>query len=119
MATSSTIDRLIINSPYEEPALYWRYIRESRSFVLESGRRPAGYLKATPGSSSFDDPGVFVELTLVNQIRPRVKAWRENGYSGITGITKKLLEHWKDLRPVPHLNQGIWEHQSGSIPQLF
>src|SRR5690606_29152858 len=29
-------------------------------------------------------------------IRARVKAWRENGYPGVTGITKRLLEHWYD-----------------------
>ena len=49
-----------------------------------------------PGSRSFDDPGIFVEIPLVNQIRPRVKAWREAGYSGVTTITKCLLEHWRD-----------------------
>ena len=48
------------------------------------------------GSQAFDDPGVFVEIPLVNQIRPRVKAWREGGYAGVTGITRRLLEHWTD-----------------------
>jgi len=28
-------------------------------------------------SRSFDDPGEFFELGLVNQIRPRIKNWRE------------------------------------------
>jgi len=28
----TTIDRLIINSPYEEPARRWRYDRETRTF---------------------------------------------------------------------------------------
>jgi len=51
---------------------------------------------ATPGSKSFDDPGIFMEIPLVNQIRPRVGAWREAGYPGVTGITKRLLEHWRD-----------------------
>ncbi|MFT0751211.1 DEAD/DEAH box helicase family protein [Synechococcus sp. RC10A2] len=51
---------------------------------------------ATPGSKSFDDPGIFVEIPLVNQIRPRVKAWREAGYPGITSITRRLLAHWHD-----------------------
>jgi type III restriction enzyme len=60
------------------------------------GRRPAGYVVATPGSKSFDDPGILVEIPLVNQIRPRVKAWREEGYPGVTGITRRLLEHWRD-----------------------
>ncbi|CAF0703163.1 hypothetical protein MPNT_510009 [Candidatus Methylacidithermus pantelleriae] len=35
---------------------------------------------ATPGSKSFDDPGILVEIPLVNEIRPCVKAWREAGY---------------------------------------
>jgi len=35
-------------------------------------------------------------LPLVNQIRPRVKAWREANYPGITGTTRRLLEHWYD-----------------------
>jgi type III restriction enzyme len=60
------------------------------------GRRPAGYVVATPGSKSFGDPGIFVEIPLVNQIRPRVKAWREAGYPGVTAITKRLLEYWHD-----------------------
>jgi len=92
----ATIDRLIINSPYEEPARHWRYDRESRTFELVAGRRPAGYVMATPGSKAFDDPGIFVEIPLVNQIRPRVKAWREAGYPGVTSITKRLLEYWRD-----------------------
>jgi type III restriction enzyme len=90
------ITHLIINSPFAAPTRFWRYNREKREFSLEEGRRPAGYVKATPGSRSFDDPGVFVEIPLVTQIRPRVKAWRESGYPGVTGITKRLLEHWND-----------------------
>ncbi|MFS8823343.1 BPTD_3080 family restriction endonuclease [Synechococcus sp. W60.2] len=92
----TTIDRLIINSPYEEPKKHWRYDRETRTFELVEGRRPAGYVVATPGSKSFDDPGIFVEIPLVNQIRPRVKAWLEAGYPGITSITRRLLAHWHD-----------------------
>jgi len=91
-----TIDQLIINSPYQEPRQYWTYDRESRSFSRAEGRRPAGYVRATPGSKAFDDPGVFVPLELPNLIRPRVSAWREAGYPGVTGITSRLLAHWRD-----------------------
>ncbi|MBI4549275.1 MAG: DEAD/DEAH box helicase family protein [Ignavibacteriae bacterium] len=91
------IDKLIINSPYSEPTHYWSYDRETRSFELKEGRRPAGYVVATPNSQSFDDPGIFIELPLVNAIRPRIKAWREAGYPGVTGMTKRLLEHWYNL----------------------
>jgi type III restriction enzyme len=91
------INQLIINSPYEEPTSHWAYHRATRFFTREEGRRPAGYVTATPGSQAFDDPGVFRELPLVNHIRPRVQAWREGGYLGASGITKRLLEHWRDL----------------------
>ena len=92
----SSIDRLIINKPYEEPREHWRYHRERRTYSREQGRRPAGYLKATPNFRGFDDPGLFVEIPLINRIRPRVKAWRHAGYPGVTAITKRLLEYWTD-----------------------
>lgn len=92
----TTIDRLIINSPYEEPERHWRYERETRTFDLVEGRRPAGYVVASGDSSAFDDPGIFVEIPLVNRIRPRVAAWREAGCPGVSAITKRLLDHWRD-----------------------
>ena len=94
MPSSATIDRLIVNSPYEEPAQHWRYDRETRLFDLAAGRRPAGYVVASEDSRAFDDPGVFVEIPLVNAIRPRVKAWREAGHPGVSAVTRRLLGHW-------------------------
>ena len=90
------IDKLIINSAYSEPESHWKYNPQRRSFEKTEGRRPAGYIIADPDSNSSNDPGIFKELELVNKIRPRVKNWRESGYPGITGITKRLLEHWND-----------------------
>jgi type III restriction enzyme len=99
MMAKSGIDKLIINSPYEEPWEYWSYNRETRLFARKAGRRPAGYVIASERSQSFDDPGIFIEIPLVNQIRERVKAWRDdrdNPYAGVTGITRRLLAHWQD-----------------------
>ena len=90
------IDKLIINSPYEEPRQYWEYIRGTREFILQEGRRPAGYVVASESSRAFDDPGIFIPIPLVNLIRPRIKKWREQGYPGVTGVTKRLLQHWQD-----------------------
>ena len=95
MMGQKSIGRLIINSPYEEPAKHWRYNRERRAFSLAKGRRPAGYVVASETSRAFDDPGHFVEIPLVNRIRSRVQTWRDAGYPGVTGITKRLLEHWR------------------------
>ena len=102
-----TIDRLIVTSPYTEPACHWHYNRTTRTFDLAEGRRKAGYIVATRGSSAFDDPGVFYEIPFVNKIRPRVKAWREAGYPGATSITRRLLEYWKD------------REERGSFPFFF
>lgn len=93
---SETIDRLIINSPYIEPTRHWVFDRSTRLFDLVDGRRPAGYLIASKDSKKFDDPGHFVEISLVNQIRTRVRRWREGGYPGVTSVTKRLLDYWND-----------------------
>ena len=69
------IDKLIINSPYFEPQQYWEYLRDTREFKLQEGRRPAGYVVASESSKAFDDPGTFIEIDLVNTIRPRIKKW--------------------------------------------
>ena len=80
---SGSIDKLIISSPYSVPSEHWHYDRDTRSFSRKVGRRDAGYVVATKSSKSFDDPGVFVPIELVNQIRIRVDRWREAGYPGI------------------------------------
>jgi len=90
---NSSIDKLIINYPYEEPLHHWTYVREEKRFELKDGRRPAGYVVATPNAQTHDDPGIFIPIDLPNQIRPRVNIWRETRISGTTGITKRLLEH--------------------------
>lgn len=102
--SQQSIDQLIINSPFEEPKEYWSYNRETQGFDRSPGRRPAGYVRAARDTKRrYDDPGEFVEIELVNKIRPRVKAWREAGYPNVTGTTKKLLEYWN--------NTDVREHQ--------
>jgi type III restriction enzyme len=90
------VDNPILNSPFDEPARYWAY--EEGQPILREGRRPAGYyLKARtrgPQTSLFEEE--FVPLDLVNTIRERVKAWREQGYPGVTPITRQLLQHWNN-----------------------
>jgi len=115
-----TIDKLIINSPFEEPKHYWRYDPKTRTFELKEGRRPAGYVVASESSRAFDDPGVFIEIPLPNKIRPRVKAWREhstNPYAGVTGITKRLLEHWN--RPEEREHRRFFFCQLEAIETLI
>lgn len=93
----ASIDKLIINSPYEEPKEHWNYLREEKRFEKTHGRRDAGYVIATPNAQTHDDPGIFIPIDLPNQIRPRVKQWRKQGYPGATGITKRRPEVGKPL----------------------
>jgi type III restriction enzyme len=41
---AKNIDKLIINSPHQEPQSHWFYNRENRDFHIKEGRRPAGYV---------------------------------------------------------------------------
>lgn len=88
------IKNLIICNPYKMPDRHWKYNREKLKFDLITTRRPAGFLKATQNSKTFDDPGEFVKLEHVDEIRTRVNKWRNDGYQNITGVTRQLLEFW-------------------------
>jgi type III restriction enzyme len=48
----TTIDRLIINLPYDEPARHWCCERETRTFDLVEVRGPAGYVVASGDSKA-------------------------------------------------------------------
>ena len=87
------IDQLIINSPFIEPKQHWEFERTKGKHFIQDGRRPAGYVIASK-SKKYQSVGEFIELPLVNKIRPRVNKWRQDGYPGVTSITKRLLEFW-------------------------
>lgn len=85
---------LIINSPYEVPRQHWQQARDgSLTQVME--RRPAGYeIFDVRYNTKRTEP-----LELVNAIRGRIDEWRAADYPGITSVTRRLLEHWRDTTP--------------------
>ena len=69
------VDQPILNSPYEEPAEYWR-ITAGEAPERIQGRRKAMYFYRPPaehGEGGMGSPSVAVELTLVNRIRERLQ----------------------------------------------
>ena len=58
---------------------------------------------ADPHAKAYNDTGTFIPLPLVNTIRRRVKEWHNNGYPGVSSVTKQLLEHWNnpEMRQYP------------------
>ncbi len=81
------IAQLTINSPYSEPSRHWQFNPAQRKYELMPKRRPAGYQTGDLAFKSLD---------LANKIRPRVRKWRQDGYPGVTRVTKRLLEHWDE-----------------------
>lgn len=100
--TQPSIDKLILNSPYDEPQHYWSYDAGEDDYIKEEGRRPAGYVVADPRVSGPNNPGVFKKIELANRIRHCVAKWRAAEYPGISGTTKRLLEYWQTTERRQH-----------------
>ncbi|MCX7598951.1 MAG: DEAD/DEAH box helicase family protein [Armatimonadetes bacterium] len=105
--SANVVDRPIINSPFEEPTAYWHIPgpverRRGRRPERREGRRPSGYYirPRTRKSRAPETPSLFEEefvaLELVNRLREAVKQWRQDGYPGVTPVTRELLGHWHD-----------------------
>ena len=88
---------LIINSPFEQPTHHWQRTRDN-TLKLISGRRPAGYEIFDTRNNTVRG----VELELANRIRERVDEWRAADSPGVTSVTRRLLEHWRDASARKH-----------------
>jgi len=87
----------ILNAPYAEPQEHW-HIEEGKEPKRQAGRRKATYFFRDPKTKPDQfgrAPATQIELIMVNRIRQRVKAWREEGYPGASRITLELLGWWR------------------------
>ena len=110
--TPAEVDSPIINSPFVEPQCHWQ-IERAKPPVKAAGRRRASYFYRVPEHAgrgrknkaqqeiAFEaDKGEQFDLVLVNEIRTKIKQWREGIYSaglaydGASSVTKELLELW-------------------------
>lgn len=91
----------IICSPYEKPHQHY-IVKPGEPTQLAPGRRSAMYYyrppqRQTEGAPS-DEVGTPISLDLVNELRERVKEWRNarpDPYPGVTRTTYELLQHWR------------------------
>lgn len=97
------IENPVINSPYCEPTLHFRFTDDGITNEIEDGRRVSSYFIpiAQPRKKGkqlvFDTEWTkdrIEENRLVNQIRVRVTIWRQGGYVGVTPVTNRLLSYW-------------------------
>jgi len=101
--SSYEVSEPIQNSPFEKPKKYW-YIHEGEEPELRDGRRVSVVFpprdQKEPWSldekilqPSKEYPSGY-DLVLVNLVRERVEAWREQGYPGVTRTTLELIQWW-------------------------
>jgi len=100
------IENPVINSPFDEPTRHFRFTDEGITNEIIDGRRSSSYFvpiarprKKGQKQLEFDTEWTqdrIEENKLVNQIRARVKLWREGGYIGVTPTTNRLLVYWTD-----------------------
>jgi type III restriction enzyme len=91
----------IINDPYREPSRHWHF-GEGRAPVVREGRRASGYLPPS-GDGQLSLTGELIHLDLVNDLRDRVRRWRDEGCPGATAVTRDLLDRWFDEEREPGL----------------
>ena len=96
---SLEVPQPILNSPYEEPREHW-WIVGGEPPERRPGRRPPIYWYRPAGAENGSAPdresaGTAIELKLVTRIRGLVKAWRGEGWPGVTRTTQELLKYWR------------------------
>lgn len=105
---------LIINSPFVEPRRFWAE-NTDRTLRLEGKRRPAGYEIIDTRENTRRQ----VPIPLVDDIRARVRSWREAGWPGVTAVTRELLIHWWDLERVSGRQYPFYFCQLEAIETLI
>ncbi|CAN5302597.1 DEAD/DEAH box helicase family protein [soil metagenome] len=98
------IDDPILNRPFEEPARHFRFDEDGITSQVVETRRPSSYFVPIPASRKRAGQASFDEYTkdraeenhFVNQVRGRVRRWRELGCPGVTATTRWLLDYWSD-----------------------
>jgi type III restriction enzyme len=100
------IENPVINSPFAEPQRHFRFSDEGITSEIVSQRRTSSYFIpiAAPRKKGkqlqFETEWTqdrIEENKFINQVRNRVKQWRENKHFGVTRTTAQLLQYWTHL----------------------
>ncbi len=104
--TQVVIENPVINSPYGEPRRHYRFDDDGITNDVVEERRVSSYFVPIPKARArskqqllFDTEWTkerVEENRFINQVRDRVALWRRGGYQGITSVTRRLLDHWRD-----------------------
>jgi type III restriction enzyme len=104
---NSFYERPILNSPYRAPALHHPLDTNGQPLGGEPrpGRRPSRFIVPVPASrkkasaaQASLDLETYTENALINEIRGYLERWRalrNPADWGVTGVTQRLLDHWR------------------------
>ena len=104
-SSETRADSPILNGPYDEPEFHYATTQDGnldyqdkrpgrRIFASDTPQIPIG---KQPQAGMFDINDFVAQYRdhLVNQLRERVGAWRQDGYPGVTSrVTRDLLSFW-------------------------
>ncbi|RIK46787.1 MAG: restriction endonuclease subunit R [Chloroflexi bacterium] len=101
----AVIENPILNSPFTEPRRHFRFGPDGITNEIVEARRVSSYFVPIPRSKSRNKQQLLFdtewtqerveENLFINEVRGYVSAWRQRGYHGVGGTTRRLLEHWQ------------------------
>jgi type III restriction enzyme len=95
----------VLNSPFDEPTRYFFFDEDGITDKIVESRRLSSYFVPVPkpkkkgrqlvlGTEWTEDR--IEENKFINAVRNTVAKWRFGGYDGVTGVTRQLLEYWRN-----------------------
>ena len=98
------IENPVLNSPFEEPTRHFRFAEDGITDEVLEERRVSSYFIPVPPPKRRGGQLALPEWTseriqenvFINRVRERVSIWRRGGYQGVTPVTRRLLDHWRD-----------------------
>ncbi len=100
------IDNPILNTPFEEPRRHFRFTDEGITNEIVEGRRVSSYFVPIPRPKTKGKQLLLPhtewtqdrlkENEFINRVRAKVGLWRQGGYQGVTRMTARLLEYWRN-----------------------
>lgn len=101
----AVIENPILNSPFEEPTRHFKFSEDGITDEIVNERRPSAYFIPIPPPKkrgrqlAFDTEWTkdrIQENTFINQVRSKVAIWRKGDYRGVTKVTRRLLDYWRN-----------------------
>jgi hypothetical protein len=95
----------VLNSPYDEPTRHFFFGEDGITDKIVESRRLSSYFVPVPQPKKKSTQLLLdtqwtqdriEENKFINDVRNTVAKWRFGGYEGVTGVTRQLLEYWRN-----------------------